>query len=295
MSKDFIWNDELVNDFAAKMAIEAVFNSNNRTTIEDFKASHQPKQQINEWEIVEYACPFAGKDGVIFSLYCGGSSGSFVAYSGTNEEVFHQESTLIKYGSIHSVKRLNDNEIFSIGDEVGFDFAGRLVLGHINHFTFSEGIIDIYLTEDVNTCYRLNKVNEFMTDGIGQKLKKLPPNKEPQPFQWDDELVFEYANTVLNDYVAGRTPVKVYNFKKLKQPSSSINEGKENSSLGLLSKKEYERNNPTEPQPQNNKERLKLISFVCKGSGTYNTVNYKLNLSRQVTLEEFNKIKQAIE
>ena len=41
----------------------------------------------------------------------------------------------------------------------------------------------------------------------------------PVKFEWTDDLVFEYANTVLNDHAAGRRPMNVENFVRLKEQS----------------------------------------------------------------------------
>jgi len=44
-----------------------------------------------------------------------------------------------------------------------------------------------------------------------------PGNSMNADVFWDDDMAFEYANQVLNDWVAGRTPMKVQSFRKLKE------------------------------------------------------------------------------
>jgi hypothetical protein len=107
--------------------------------------------------------------------------------AGKGWEIVHKATN----GAITIVQRLSDNEVLSVRDYIEFDFVGRKVSGHISHFTLCETILDIYLKEDLGTCYRLNDLPD--RPGIGSKIRKAPL---PVPLfvTEDGKEIFEYDN-----------------------------------------------------------------------------------------------------
>jgi hypothetical protein len=99
---NFQWTDELVKEFALRVSLERVIGCSETgklTTIESFKQSKQPKK---DYEII-----------------------SVLLHGGYIEKNKHEFDYLLnnhegkKYGAkIHSVKRLKDNFVFTIGDKV---------------------------------------------------------------------------------------------------------------------------------------------------------------------------------
>lgn len=97
MSNSWIWTDELVLELLEKMtSMEG--HENRWRAIERFKASKQPKP---EWEILEY------KHGGITDLP--------PAIVGQKSIWWNQ--AVCNNWPIHSVKRLSDGEVFSVGDK----------------------------------------------------------------------------------------------------------------------------------------------------------------------------------
>lgn len=111
----------------------------------------------------------------------------------------HASQSCIEHGcKIHSVKRLSDNFIIAVKDLIEFNFCNRLVIGTVNHFAYCNGIIDIYLSEDIGTCYRLNKTHPDMSDGILEKIHPFKPKvslfttEKKEPIFEDDVYYFMY-------------------------------------------------------------------------------------------------------
>ena len=99
---EFKWTDELVKEFMKDFVIHPNWKTFGDDWIEEFKASKQPKP---EWEILEDA---SGKKG----------DPNFSAITRNHP---HWEYT---HYPIHSVKRLSDGEVFTVGDRVGYGFDG---------------------------------------------------------------------------------------------------------------------------------------------------------------------------
>lgn len=112
MNKEFVWTDDLVKEFAAKQAVEAVFamSPERRMSIEEFKASHTEVKR--DWEILTFGEYYSNSCTV---FYHKDKSGLFV--SGVAEET--ENHLLVKKNVyIQSVRRLSDNEVFSVGDYI---------------------------------------------------------------------------------------------------------------------------------------------------------------------------------
>jgi len=103
MSKDnFQWTDELILEFVRFTMADSPTFQGRYQDLEDFKASHQPKEQSKpekDWEIVEMYNNRIGRHKPITE--------SDNWYSCKDAKC-----------TIHSVKRLSDGEVFSIGDSV---------------------------------------------------------------------------------------------------------------------------------------------------------------------------------
>jgi hypothetical protein len=94
--KAFEWSDELAKEYAEQYRF-----SSSRITVEQFKESKQPKP---EWEIIGYAYPLGTIDQIDTSVI-----GPFH---------YNWNNAVVRDYPIHSVKRLSDGEMFSIGDKV---------------------------------------------------------------------------------------------------------------------------------------------------------------------------------
>jgi hypothetical protein len=83
-----------------------------------------------DWEIVAFSAKYWGLEEVRFSR---GYDGSYSA--GINGVVATEPiEKLLANGSIHSVRRLSDSEVFSIGDEVEYSISGERFVGKIDGF-----------------------------------------------------------------------------------------------------------------------------------------------------------------
>jgi hypothetical protein len=100
--EDFKWTDELVKQYA-----EVYRFSSSRTSIEQFKEDHQPKK---EYEILSYTFQKRVYNKNNFGEFCCGFDAPVQSL------LLHPEDMK----TIHSVKRLSDNEIFTVGDRVQF-------------------------------------------------------------------------------------------------------------------------------------------------------------------------------
>lgn len=98
------------------------------------------------------------KDWEIVSVEDGVANGS----QGKGKIVYIQkgdESSWIKANiKINSVKRLSDGVVFSIGDKVDFRSNAIDYRGTINHFTYCDGIIDLYLKENMSTAFSISSL-----------------------------------------------------------------------------------------------------------------------------------------
>jgi hypothetical protein len=119
MKDNFIWDDGYV-----EMILQAAtgnikdFVMQPKQFIQDFKENWKQShsQASLDWEIVAYKCPFFGENDIIIHKDVGNVWRAVNGrYSG--EEASHDEDEINKVGTIYKVRRLSDNEVFSVGDD----------------------------------------------------------------------------------------------------------------------------------------------------------------------------------
>lgn len=108
MNKEFQWTDELVKEFMLTYnKIDKLITGVDpiMQTMQEWKASHTPEVK-RDWEIVS----FKGGNGGLIERNV---DGTFATHR-------VQESHILRNpeNTIHSVRRLSDNEVFSVGDEL---------------------------------------------------------------------------------------------------------------------------------------------------------------------------------
>src|SRR5205809_6198326 len=94
--KVFEWSDELVTEYIRELLVGELGLKSNH--MEQFKKSKQPKED-KEWEILE----------------CKGADGDIHWY---NHKLCLGADRWVPKCTIHSVKRLSDGEVFTVGDFV---------------------------------------------------------------------------------------------------------------------------------------------------------------------------------
>lgn len=116
-NKDFQWTEQLVKDMIEFGKKYNYPMSDSYNLIKDFKSSHLSGGGEG-WEILSYKAPFLGEDDVIFKKTATGgfTTCSPMLYYYYNESVLKARPE----ASIHSVRRLSDGEVFSIGDRVRY-------------------------------------------------------------------------------------------------------------------------------------------------------------------------------
>ncbi len=103
----FQWNDELIKEFVNRyMNVKTSFFDH---LIEEFIASKSPSPVVErDFEILSF------QNDLHKGIFTKDSNGKYL------EDI--DEQRMIKYYAIHSVRRLSDKKIFSIGDEVEWDY-----------------------------------------------------------------------------------------------------------------------------------------------------------------------------
>jgi hypothetical protein len=130
--EDFIWTDKLVKEYATIFSE----SSHSTATPEDcerayrfflrFKESKQPKK---EYEILS----FASTEGYTLCVLSRNENGTFGGFDAYEHSLL--SSSLHK---ILSVKRLSDNEIFTVGDKIGWGVTGNYET-NLKGFEIKEG------------------------------------------------------------------------------------------------------------------------------------------------------------
>lgn len=194
MSKEFFWTDELVIKFGRDCII-SLMNKEPTTTqdsLEKFKSSHQsikeeqPEERLRrserkktkeiDWEIV--SCLAADKRSThpYDKRIC----------LGANNEV--------RVCTIHSVKRLSDNEVFSVGDEV--------VTKKFEDKIFKIKGFEVYKEE----MWAITSA-KYGYDAVEDKFKLPHIKKQPQPTKEKTEITFlsEFAGNKRFQYALHST------------------------------------------------------------------------------------------
>jgi len=119
-----------------------------------------------EWEIIAFGV-YNFPDTIIHK----NKDGLYRNYTGVG--VYTTLEMIANNHTIHSVRRLSDNTIFSIGDEVDVTCSdGKGFRDTINHFTYTSGvgIMDVYFKNQLSTAFGIHWLNI---------AKKLPtPNTD---------------------------------------------------------------------------------------------------------------------
>lgn len=167
-------------------------------------AAAEPKGK--EWEIVAYTAEYFGCSGVVFTKDPSRSYDYFIPAINSKYKSWHISDFKDNEGTkIHSVRRLSDNEVFAVGDEVGwgafFGFRTKILA-----FSIVEGRLKLHypLFEDrpvdfINAT-NLHKINPARTplftttDGkpmfAGETVYVVPPNKENVQFVFNPDKAF---------------------------------------------------------------------------------------------------------
>lgn len=111
-NKPFQWTDELVKKFANDLFIDKMADDK---AIADFKSSHSASSSGNDWEVLAY---FIEMNATILEK---NKNGTFGPYDAKESDI--KTSSLF---SIHSVRRLSDGEVFSIGDWCDTVIPGKI-------------------------------------------------------------------------------------------------------------------------------------------------------------------------
>lgn len=191
-NKDFQITDEVVKDFIAYTG-----NVSSRTMLEhweQFKSSRLSNAGV-DWEILEYDCKYAGNNDVRFVRSVDGLFRNF------NYNLFNWTETEDRIksggGTIKRVRRVSDGLTLKEDDGclVSFD-DGKGFQTSINHFTYCNGIIDVYFKEQMHQCFRLD----------GLDIRKKPEKTVPQPLlndfdklanHWDNQFVMLFERQIM--------------------------------------------------------------------------------------------------
>lgn len=166
-SNEFKWTDELVKEFVS-------CNSDGRfMTVDFFKKakaiSNKMKQEFMQelmnniepeknWQIRAYYCDWAGKKDVVFIRIMQDSYTLFTTEIDGRIYSYTQECLLGEGAKIHSVRRLSDGEVFTIGDKV--ESVNRFYKGTWKIAEFIAANDMIYVTGD-NQAVNLFAIKKY--------------------------------------------------------------------------------------------------------------------------------------
>ena len=211
MSKDnFKWTDELAMWYCS------VFKYSTAKNLSEFKALHQPKEPLSgtipasESNAASNSEPSKPeKDWEILSIR-NKITHNIIYPSGfmqTQDNVRFNFSELIHHENyeIHSVKRLSDNEIFSVGDEVAFEPTQK-IWWEIDNFCIPEhygGRVMLARSKD-------NQNVEILSMIIKNKSQKSKPEKERIAVTPINYHKFEVGEHLYGFNSTGLIPIKKY-------------------------------------------------------------------------------------
>ena len=167
----------------------------------DMESQPQPRTEKSdtgkdskEWEILTWLSP----TGEVATLISGGI-----------------ECNLKAGYTIRSVRRLSDNTVFSVGDEVYVTCSdGKGFRDTINHFTFTGGvdIIDVYFKDQLHTTFGIHWLNiakpaptQTVTDNSDVACLSITDIKEVMP-KYTYELFKKDFENKLNQKLKTHTP-----------------------------------------------------------------------------------------
>jgi hypothetical protein len=162
----FNWTDELVKDF-----VRTIFNRDPHNylpyEIEAFKKSKQSKPK--DYEILSFKSVYSGVDNVILTKHGSEFHPNILPTESYSLEYLLKQPT----AKIHSVRRLSDGEVFTVGDKITWGIPEDLFVTKINGFKIVNGRLEIdhdsfvkNISVDFEEAYKLKKVKEplFTTD-----------------------------------------------------------------------------------------------------------------------------------
>jgi len=156
---NFQWTDELVKEYCAHLIVgKSCGVTNADEHLNSFKHSKlQSQDKQVGWEIMAFTTPFLGNNGVLFSKNEDGYFGP------KNMNVTQDFLLKQKDAKIHSVKRLSDGEVFTVGDKIKDD----------------GGIISIEKFEIEHAFVNLLKI--CFNEGGFLQIDKCPAPSKSQP------------------------------------------------------------------------------------------------------------------
>jgi hypothetical protein len=192
-TKDFQWTDELVKEFMVKCLSHQYHGD-----IDAFKAS---KTNPKEYEILSYRNFKSGNNEIHTKKSVSGNPIYFNGFDDNTGEFSRQDCF-----EIHSVKRLSDGEVFSIGDEVivygrqlkikrmflnlkdrkDDGYADDLILSALDQSNFQKAKKKLFTTTD--------NVDVFEGDRYYVVLTKEGLGFEPYSVAWCGQGSIEGAN-----------------------------------------------------------------------------------------------------
>jgi hypothetical protein len=183
MENENFWNDELVKEFVGK-CLKHDFNGD----IDAFKKSKSVVN--NEWEIVS----FVGKNGEILR------GGVGVWYYGLTHSEWLDKC--VKNHPIHSVRRISDDSIWSVGDKiVGFGDSPTIVIDkfEIDYFDNS-------------------KISAYSKNGYGKGYQVWGKAKQPLFTTNDNKAIYSWHEVVWfvnGSWYLGSEQASAYDVEKL--------------------------------------------------------------------------------
>jgi hypothetical protein len=198
---NFQWTDELVKEFEIfynKIDYAITGCDPIQKGIDQFKKSKEPKK---EYEILEFITPYLGENDVIFKRTMDGDFS--VLLNGFGDIVSEMSLSSNPVVRIHSVRRLSDGQIFTVGDII---VEGIIISFHLTNIGMGVqcGNVGCLLNEvsKVNRCL-------FTTeDGVpvyeGDKVCLLSTSRwhlvknvssPVNPFYGDNHESFKYFST----------------------------------------------------------------------------------------------------
>lgn len=103
---------------------------------------------------------------------------------------------------IHSVKRLSNDTIFTVGDMCSVEYA--LAKGFndtINHFTYCDGIIDVYFKNHMKTAFDISKLD---IQKVTTSFVTKPPLGLMPEFIWKEQRIDELYQAIMRYVNAGK-------------------------------------------------------------------------------------------
>ena len=222
--ENFKWTDELVAEYARIRAIEYPMELRlGKTSIDEFKQSKQPKQPVQDYEILSVI----DNDGGTWQQEIYNGEPHFCG----NTYKYFFKTKIGRLFQIHSVKRLSDGEVFTLGDELTCGVILRFYLGWAGmeaHFTNGNGatLQTIQKVKPKLPLFTTEDGVEIFNDTSYWQVEVLPPTykifgastlKEGNgSLHYNHNSIKKFSTkTAAEQYVLWNKPVLV-NYKEIK-------------------------------------------------------------------------------